>query len=397
MKIERICMASLFACVVSAVLITGSFAGITPLSENWYNSYTLQALAWLRGSLSLPVDYPHLELAYYNGGVFVSFPPFPSLLMLPFAAVFGENAPEYVISVTACGLAAVYIYRLGRALGLRADVSYLLALFSTVGANFLFISVMGAAVWFFAQILAFLFTAMAFYYAAKCGRSGKNTYLAALFLAFAVGCRPFQIIYAPVLLYFYWRENPAGLIKRTALYAAPATAVCVCYLALNYARFGNPFEFGHNYLPEFAYEHDQFSVSYIADNLKSLFRLPFFEGGRLAFHRFNGTAFWIVSPAFLSLAAHFIFDIFRNRKFNAPASALIILIAIHFIILCSHKTMGGWHFGHRYTIDALPAAALALCLLWRGRREGLVLALNAPLFISGAVINLIGTYIILTT
>ena len=46
-------------------------------------------------------------------------------------------------------------------------------------------------------------------------------------------------------------------------------------MALNAARFGNPMEFGHNYLPEFVRaEKGQFSLSYAMGHLKQLLRLP---------------------------------------------------------------------------------------------------------------------------
>ena len=47
-------------------------------------------------------------------------------------------------------------------------------------------------------------------------------------------------------------------------------------MGLNYARFDNPFQFGHDYLPEFAVEKEngQFSPAYLAENWAKLWRLP---------------------------------------------------------------------------------------------------------------------------
>lgn len=69
--------------------VAASFTGHWATEENPYRSYALQACAWLNGRLDLGKDYPWLELAIYEGKYYVSFPPFPSLVLLPFAAVWG--------------------------------------------------------------------------------------------------------------------------------------------------------------------------------------------------------------------------------------------------------------------------------------------------------------------
>ena len=66
--------------------VAASFTGHWATEENPYRSYALQACAWLNGRLDLEKDYPWLELAIYEGKYYVSFPPFPSLVLLPFAA-----------------------------------------------------------------------------------------------------------------------------------------------------------------------------------------------------------------------------------------------------------------------------------------------------------------------
>lgn len=79
-----------------------------------YRSYTLQACAWLDGRLDLGTDYPWLELAIYEGKYYVSFPPFPSLVLLPFAAIFGTNTPDHWISLVFSLVGIIYALRLYR-------------------------------------------------------------------------------------------------------------------------------------------------------------------------------------------------------------------------------------------------------------------------------------------
>ena len=91
-----------------------TFTGLWPTTVNDYRSYSLQACAWLQGRLDLGQDYPWLELAIYEGKYYVSFPPFPSYVLLPFAAVFGEHTPDHWIALTVMLLGCVYAVRLCR-------------------------------------------------------------------------------------------------------------------------------------------------------------------------------------------------------------------------------------------------------------------------------------------
>ena len=74
-----------------ALLFHHSLAGGTLLDANAYDSYLLQAQNWLEGRVSIAngEKYPWLELAIYNGEYYLSFPPVPSVLALPAAAIVG--------------------------------------------------------------------------------------------------------------------------------------------------------------------------------------------------------------------------------------------------------------------------------------------------------------------
>lgn len=94
--------------------------------------------------------------------------------------------------------------------------------------------------------------------------------MVAVFLACAVGCRPFQILYFPVLLILMistWKKNEHDFkvvkkIKSDWYKGIPCFLVALSYFILNYARFGSIFEFGHNYLPEFTRtETGQFNLA----------------------------------------------------------------------------------------------------------------------------------------
>ena len=105
-------------------------------------------------------------------------------------------------------------------------------------------------------------------------------------LALSVGCRPFQAAFVPPALWMLYknisRAEPAPLGRTLARMLPHLAAPAIVALALgayNYARFGNPLEFGHNYLPEFTRDPDQpqFGLQYVAGNIANLLRLPWFE------------------------------------------------------------------------------------------------------------------------
>ena len=343
-------LSGLIAAVVIVVLqiITKQ----TLFVPNPYNSYMLQARAWLDGRLDLGMDYPYLELAIYNSKYFVSFPPFPSYVMLPFAALGFYGCDTFIAFISAV-LGAVYSYKLAAEFTDEKEALFW-AMFVTIGSNVLFTSV-NAWVWFIAQNLAFTLTVSAFYYAAR-GNAGAAFTL----WACAVGCRPFQIIYIVVVLYLlcgvYKRQNPSDgifdMIKKHIFSVTGACCVAVSYMLLNYMRFGNIFEFGHNYLPEFTrVETGQFNLVYIKQNFKNLFRLPMIVNGKIEFQNGDGFCMFIASPIIISFFAYWLTAQKKDRFVFSTAMALFWL---HLIMITAHKTMGGAHYGNRYVNDTLP-------------------------------------------
>jgi hypothetical protein len=357
-KEERATLALLMFAMALGYLFLHDLLGGTLLAHSAWDSYTLQSLAWLRGDLSLGQNYDYLELAVYNGQYFVSFPPFPSVVMLPFAAIFGENTPNNLIVAAAAMWSAALAYKLALRARFSPSGSALIALLLVWGSNLMWMSTNGG-VWFMAQSLNFLLLMLTICFALK----GKRA-LAYLFIAFAVGCRPFSAFaFLPLFVYFYRRDAAAGRgFFRTALMQwkawLPVIAVATGYMWLNWARFGNPLEFGHNYLPEFTASPDgQFSVTYLAENLLNIWLRPIKLRLNLSldYPVFNGFMLYIANPFFLLLFGAILRNI-RKRSFEPVRTCLLISAALVMLALCVHKTFGGWQFGARYTVDMLPFA-----------------------------------------
>ncbi|MCD8180462.1 MAG: hypothetical protein LUF26_03160 [Firmicutes bacterium] len=384
--------AVLCLCVAAALFVIWTFTGQWPWKGQAYNSYILQAQSWLEGRLDLGQNYSYLELAIFNGKYYVSFPPFPSYVMLPFVAL-GWDTCDGMIAFAFSLAAAVYAFKIAEHFGVEKKTAMFFALFLTIGSNWL-MTAQNAWVWFIAQNMSFTLCLMAIYYALK-NKAG----LSLAFWACAVGCRPLTIMFIPVLLYLIYKahmtEYPddkiTDIIKKRFTAVIPMVIIALSYMILNYARFGNITEFGHNYLPEFMrVETGQFSLSYIKENILSVVRLPEISDGKFVYPTADGMCMFLASPIFISYIVYTVRSFVKKTNTNKPLTVMIIIISILYIIaLTAHKTMGGSHFGNRYTNDILPIVFLGLAAVLP--ENGKLVSLNYPLMIIGLALNLIGT------
>lgn len=350
-----------------------------------YNSYILQAQAWKNGSLSLAENYSHLEIAVFNGKYYISFPPFPSYVMFPFVLLGLNNCDGFIGFVSAL-LGAVYAFKICKHFCDDDNRAILFSLLLTIGSNWLFTAHV-SWVWFIAQNMAFSLSLMAIYYALK-----KRSVSLVMWVC-AVGCRPLQVLYIPLILYLLYNRDLslANNLKANWKGIVIAAVIAISYMILNYARFKNPLEFGHNYLPEFTQaENGQFSLSYMAKNLKSLVRLPEISyTSPWIYQAFNGTNIFIVSPIYVAYVIYTVFGFIKKPGKRHILAVIFVTVLIQFMCITAHKTMGGSQFGNRYTNDILPLALLSICLALPKNRE--YDKLNAVLFMFGFAVNVIGT------
>ena len=374
------------------LFVIHSFTGQWFWKSQPYNSYVLQAKSWLEGRLDLGKNYDYLELAVFNGKYYVSFPPFPSYLMLPFV-MLGWNTCDSFIAFAASIAGAVYAFKILRHFNIEEKHAMLFSLFLTIGSNWL-MTAQNAWVWFIAQNLSFTLCLMAIYYALK-----NKAALSLAFWACAVGCRPLQALYLPLLLYLIYcahketspNDTVFAIIKKRYLSLIPMLVIAVSYMVLNFARFGSITEFGHNYLPEFTEaKYGQFNLRYIGENIKSVFALPKVSNGVVQYPAFNGMCMFLVSPIFVSYIIYVIRSFMNDEKHDIKITLLVILISvIETLAITAHKTMGGSHFGNRYTNDILPLVFMGLAAVLP--KENSWKNFNYPLLFIGLTLNIIGT------
>ncbi len=359
--------------------------GGTLLSYNCWDSYSLQAMSWLSGRLDMVKNYEWLELAVYNGKYYLSFPPLPSVVMLPFVLLFGEKTPSNLVSALYGIFTAMIAYKILKKAGMKRGGAVFFAIAYVWGSNMLWLSTSGG-VWFLAQGLNMLLLTACVYFAQQ-----KMQMAAYAMAALAVGCRPFSVcMFLPLMAYFYMADKDRPMADRIGGQIRPLIIpafIALCYMLYNYVRFGNVLEFGHNYLPEFTEsEKGQFSLSYILPNLYNLLLRPVTLRADLTleYPLFDGFMFYIANPMFLIWFAAVVKDV-RQKKLDAVRLCIVIAVLIELLLLCAHKTLGGWQFGARYTVDMLPMALMYL-LLKKDEPGGI----SAFIMAAGMMFNLYG-------
>ena len=378
--------------VAAAYLFLANGLSLNLFEHSAHDSYTLQAMRWREGHIALAEDYDWLELAYYDGGIYVSFPPFPALPMLLLTFIFGMNTPSMLVNFLMFLSSYTVGYCTARRLRYGAADAAFFAAFWVCGCNLLEVSLYGG-VWNMAQGMAFLLTMLAAYGAVAGTRSWR--FAGPICIACAVGCRPFQAVYVPFILLSLFesvRREREGRVWDTLTHMLPYVIVpgliAVAYGAYNYARFDNIFEFGHNYLPEFVEaEEGQFSLAYVGKNIQNILRLPYMLGNQLNFPHGYGFAFYLANPMFLLFAFRLGEGLYR-RDLKAADALLAVAACVHFFLFLLHKSFGAWQFGTRYLIDILPMLGL-FCL----RRRRPVRLGEGAMMILAVCFNIYGTVI----
>jgi hypothetical protein len=318
---------------------------------------------------------------------YVSFPPFPAVLMLPEAAVHGRAAndvlPTVLVGALILPLAFLTLGRL-RAAGLSArtpgeDVWLVVCLaFGTV----LFFSAVQGRVWFTAHVVG---VALALGYA-WCTIEARHPIGAGLCLGLAAMTRTPMAFMFPLFLFEAWRMSQ-GDRRRFAItcakFAAPVAVIAALGMAYNAARFGSPTEFGHSYLAVRQQaqmeDHGLFSYEYLSRNIAvATALLPSFpdESPHVKVSE-HGLAIWFTTPILFFLLWP------RERPtWHWPLWITVALVALPSLV---YQNSGRVQFGYRFALDYM--ALLVLLLAIGGRPLGRI---GKALIVVAIAINLFG-------
>lgn len=321
---------------------------------------------------------------------FVSFPPFPALLMMPVVAVagYGTNDVVFTVLFAALNVALAFLFlerlrHLGFSERTPRDNLWLTALFA-FGSVHLGCAVLGQ-VWFTALIVGVTFNLLYLYFAVD----ARRPFLAGLCLAAAFATRA-SLVFAAVFFYLQLffppggrRRERADLWRRFAAFSAPCLVVGVALLAYNAARFDDPLEFGHVYLAggtiERIRDYGLFHPVFLNRNLTAALTLlpratadaPYFEISK------HGLSLLVTTPALVLLL--------WPRRSHPVARALGITAAVVALPIAFYQNTGWEQFGFRFSLDFMPYLLGCLAL---GSRP-LTRTVRA-LIVAGILVNAFG-------
>jgi hypothetical protein len=348
--------------------------------------FVYQADAFVHGQLALTSRPPNLnDWVLEHGRWYVSFPPFPAVLMMPFVALFGLAFNDTAFTVVFGALNVALLYRLLRRLGELGEeggtalgewdhaVYALLFAFGTLAWS----CAIRGEVWFTAETVGVTLTLLYLLSALR----ARHPILAGLLVACAAITRaPLAFSAIFFVLEAVFEEKPirfqelgqlvrdpvrrARAARKLALFALPIAAVAAPVAWMNYVRFGNPADFGHGHLYANRVNHQiqeygLFHYQFLERNLHAAFtRLPEirFHPLRIGFNG-EGMSLFVTTPLFAFL-------LWPREK---PRLHLPLWLAAAAIALPGffYQNSGWFQFGFRFSLDYTPYLIVLLAL---GRR-----------------------------
>jgi len=384
---------------VACTIVFATVAGRERMSEHTaFNHYAHLADAWLHGRQDLRNGAPAYaggnDFAEFEGKTYISFPPFPALLMLPMVAIAGspENFRDGQFMVWLAGVGPALLFlvleklrRTGRS-SRSETFDAALALLFAFGTVYFFTAVEGT-VWFAAHVVGvglaagYVLTALdaeapfvaGLLVACGCMTRPTLTLTVPLFAleAIRVACKdglPTEGDFVERVRETWRRVDKAALARSYAAFAAPIIAVLAVAGFMNYSRFHNPSPFaGHEYLGVvWRSRIDRwglFGYHYLSKNLGAMLTiLPWLppHGARAAAPfqiNEHGLALWFTTPLYLWLLRP------KRRGWLYDVTLLTAVLPMAMDLLYQNS---GWRqFGYRFSNDY---AVLLFVLLALGDR-----------------------------
>jgi hypothetical protein len=366
------------------------------------NHYALLADAWVHGRQDLARGAPDYtmnnDFAVYGGKTFISFPPFPALLMTPFVALAGtpENFRDGQFVIWLAGLAPAFLFlaleRLRRP-NARGEVwsnrnekeNVALALLFAFASVYFFTAVQGT-VWFAAHVVGASLLSLYILFAID----AERPLLCGLLVACAYATRPPMLLTSALFalealraatrgglpvdgtplerIRTTWERLDKGrLVRDYVIFALPILGVFAIMGALNHARFDtwNP-NVGHEYLTvAWATRMKKwglFGYHYLAKNLGVMLTiLPFRPphdaeslGGAPFKVNEHGLALWFTTPIY--------FWLFWPKRRGWLWSIVAITAALPAIMDLLYQNSGWRQYSYRFSNDYAPLLFVMLAL-----------------------------------
>jgi hypothetical protein len=320
---------------------------------------------------------------------YMSFPPVPTLIMLPSALISGRTGndviPTVLIAALILPLTLLVLRRLTAAgLSKRTSGDDLWLVATLAFGTVLFFSSVQGKVWYTAHVVGIV---LALVYAWG-SIEAKRPIIAGLALGAAALTRTPMAFMFPLFVFEAWRMaggDRRAFLRTTIAFAIPVVAFAIAGMIYNAVRFHSPTEFGHTYLDvRQQVQIEQWGLAsyhYLARNLAVAFTLlPEFPG-RAPWVQIggHGLALWFTTPILLL--------VLWPREKPPLHRALWITIALVALPTLFYQNTGWVQFGYRFSLDYLAFVILLLAI--GGRPFGRV---TKALIVAGILINLFGAW-----
>jgi hypothetical protein len=322
------------------------------------------AQSFLKNDLFLsPINLPAGDFADYRGRQYLFFGPTPSILLMPFVAVFGEDFPQMFLSVLSIIITFCSIFVLCRRFNFKISDSLWLAIFFEFGTVLYFVSLVNLSA-YVVQATAMIFVVLSileFF-------TKKRWLVVGLLVALAGTSRVtlFGLALFFLLELFALRKQPQ--FKKSLILFLIPILISVFVLGLyNFKRFDSFFDTGYtkNVTVVGKKGNNQnigfFSLAHIPGNLYAEFlmgpepvRNPLYELVlKFPFIKANGLglAIWFTSPLLFYLIKA------KKRHYSYNALVGVLILAIPSLV---YFGIGGTQFGYRYSLDFIPLLFLIL-------------------------------------
>ncbi len=379
--------------LLAAAVYLGCAAPQTLSEHTPWNHFALLAEGWLNGRLDLegapPAYAGNNDFARVGDRWFVTFPPFPAVLLLPIVALAGSAADvrdgQFFIWLAGVAPAVLFLAlekmrRRGWG-GVGTTENWLLAVLFAFGSVYFFSAVQGT-VWFAAHVVAAALAALYLLFAIN----AERPILAGLMLGLGFMTRSPLIFAFPLFVFEAVRASCRGadsgeserrldevptsartlrqrvlgvwrtldkqrLAQRLVSFALPIVAVMTIVFWHNQARFGDPFDFGYRHLviawrPRFE-KWGLFHYHYLAKNLGVILTsLPYWtpENAKVPFQiNAHGLALWFTTPLYLWLL--------WPRRISSRHLPLWLTVFAVAIPTLFYQNTGWLQFGYRFSND----------------------------------------------
>ncbi len=349
-----------------------------PKPQNYYDYTFRVAGRILAGGVGFDAPQPTWlnEFVPYGGQYYSVFPLGAVLTMIPAALLKAvgliTKMPGTFLAAASAGVICWMLLKIAERYETSASRQILMAI-GVVFGTFMWTNLTFAGAWQLALGFAMVGELGAIYFTVF----DRRPLLAGAFFALAFGNRTENLLTAPIFLYLLIRtekksrdgvrisatpDEMASAEKKTyfpkkvmdaAGFCAVPFVLGVATLIYNYARFGDPTDFGYARIPgvllEPWYSHGIFSTAYIP---------------RQAWEMLGKV--WEIVPSFpylhpdgfsnsIILSSPFLLLVMRvGSRDGAVKLASWTAIVILTFLLWIHGNSGGWQFGYRYAMILLP-------------------------------------------